>query len=563
MNWGIKQLREITLFFIMLFLSIFSKAQVSIQNPSFESNVTGQNMAPPGWTKCNGSPDIQPGFFCINKPASNGNTYIALGYGGGGSESIGQQLNVPLQAGVRYTFTIDLAAVTPLPGNIYCGGYGPNRNYFQLWAGNSPCPATELLWQSDTVEINDTTWKKHQAVFIPNNSYNYISLRIGITFFVTAGYMLIDNMSTFIYEVPWKIWFTSPSENSNQSCSFIARGKVDKNPQTLILHSSLLNMDITPSYFSADSSFEVAINYPVDLKGTDTLIVAATFSTGTYTSYDTLIVNVADFTSFSAQPFCKGVSFTYNKPILDDLITSAQLSTGDGTLISWAGNDTTFHYTYLTDINTASFTVTTASGCRDSTSKIIQSGTCPEIWFTSPMNNSEHDTCAVRFKVETDSVASAVLMKSKLLDIEEPCIKITDNSWETNFTYPFYDKTEKDSLIVRALFNSGYYAYDTLIVTINCFTDSLPDSTLRLFIPNLITPNGDGINDFFEIKNLQDKICKLEIYNRWGEKVYESEDYRNNWAADKDGIYFYHFTINQSNHGSDNRNYRGWIQVIK
>ena len=45
-------------------------------------------------------------------------------------------------------------------------------------------------------------------------------------------------------------------------------------------------------------------------------------------------------------------------------------------------------------------------------------------------------------------------------------------------------------------------------------------------IPNTFTPNGDGINDTFEIPALLQYLeFKLEIYNRWGNKVYE---YSNN-----------------------------------
>ncbi|MCS6832858.1 MAG: gliding motility-associated C-terminal domain-containing protein, partial [Flammeovirgaceae bacterium] len=46
--------------------------------------------------------------------------------------------------------------------------------------------------------------------------------------------------------------------------------------------------------------------------------------------------------------------------------------------------------------------------------------------------------------------------------------------------------------------------------------------------PNVFTPNGDGFNDFFEIPSSK-KGWKIEIYNRWGEKVYQSDDYQNNW----------------------------------
>jgi gliding motility-associated-like protein len=45
-----------------------------------------------------------------------------------------------------------------------------------------------------------------------------------------------------------------------------------------------------------------------------------------------------------------------------------------------------------------------------------------------------------------------------------------------------------------------------------------------LFIPNAISPNGDGINDFFQIFPPNDddrKVTSLQIFNRWGQVVFE------------------------------------------
>lgn len=48
-----------------------------------------------------------------------------------------------------------------------------------------------------------------------------------------------------------------------------------------------------------------------------------------------------------------------------------------------------------------------------------------------------------------------------------------------------------------------------------------------LLFPNIITPNGDGVNDVFAIKNLDPNIPNtLTIYNRWGKKVFEMENYQ-------------------------------------
>jgi gliding motility-associated-like protein len=49
------------------------------------------------------------------------------------------------------------------------------------------------------------------------------------------------------------------------------------------------------------------------------------------------------------------------------------------------------------------------------------------------------------------------------------------------------------------------------------------------FIPEVITPNGDGRNDRFVIKYLNERNATISIFNRWGNKVYEKENYDNSW----------------------------------
>ncbi|MEM9023126.1 MAG: choice-of-anchor L domain-containing protein, partial [Bacteroidota bacterium] len=48
--------------------------------------------------------------------------------------------------------------------------------------------------------------------------------------------------------------------------------------------------------------------------------------------------------------------------------------------------------------------------------------------------------------------------------------------------------------------------------------------------PNVITPNGDGVNEEFIIPGLERyPNSKLTIYNRWGSRVFHDDNYRNNW----------------------------------
>jgi uncharacterized repeat protein (TIGR01451 family)/gliding motility-associated-like protein len=84
-----------------------------------------------------------------------------------------------------------------------------------------------------------------------------------------------------------------------------------------------------------------------------------------------------------------------------------------------------------------------------------------------------------------------------------------------------------------------------------------------IFFPNVITPGGDGKNDFFVIEGLK-KFEKnnLVIFNRYGDHVFQAEDYENNWDARglNSGTYFYVMTSTDA--GGHTVIFKGWIQVI-
>ncbi|MDR0790210.1 MAG: gliding motility-associated C-terminal domain-containing protein [Bacteroidales bacterium] len=90
-----------------------------------------------------------------------------------------------------------------------------------------------------------------------------------------------------------------------------------------------------------------------------------------------------------------------------------------------------------------------------------------------------------------------------------------------------------------------YQCYDSIKRTITIVNDNL-------IFPNVVTPNGDGINDTFIIHNLINGQAfpdnELTIYNRYGRLIYFKEDLRINeqgWDPNEtntpDGTYFYHF----------------------
>lgn len=54
-----------------------------------------------------------------------------------------------------------------------------------------------------------------------------------------------------------------------------------------------------------------------------------------------------------------------------------------------------------------------------------------------------------------------------------------------------------------------------------------------LFLPTAFTPTGDGLNEGFQATGMAIKTFHMEIYNRWGERVFETDNFRGSW----DGTY--------------------------
>ncbi|HRH58134.1 MAG TPA: gliding motility-associated C-terminal domain-containing protein [Chitinophagales bacterium] len=57
----------------------------------------------------------------------------------------------------------------------------------------------------------------------------------------------------------------------------------------------------------------------------------------------------------------------------------------------------------------------------------------------------------------------------------------------------------------------------------------LPCSKENIFIPNAFSPNGDGVNDKFLVRSKSLKSMHLEIYDRWGHKVFETDNISEGW----------------------------------
>jgi len=140
---------------------------------------------------------------------------------------------------------------------------------------------------------------------------------------------------------------------------------------------------------------------------------------------------------------------------------------------------------------------------------------------------------------------------------------------EYQLTYEYNDQTNGGDMIIADLngeiilnnLSTGVYSEFLLnIGPCSEFISEYIEFETCGIIPQGISPNNDNINDSFEISWLG--ATNINIYNRYGVKLYEKADYRNEWYGDSDdghelptATYFYVISI------SDGAPITGWVYI--
>lgn len=163
-----------------------------------------------------------------------------------------------------------------------------------------------------------------------------------------------------------------------------------------------------------------------------------------------------------------------------------------------------------------------------------------------------------------------------VFSLNQNCVDKQYQVWATRENDASYDETlstyswsgpnnftsSQNSIIIT---NAQTGSYSLTITNENgCdATRTIEVERTTCFIPNVITPNNDNSNDTFDLAGFN--VAKLEIYNRWGRKVYEKNDYLDEWHGQNmnggllpDSTYYYVVKLGQ---GGDEETKTGWIYL--
>ncbi|MES2616314.1 MAG: gliding motility-associated C-terminal domain-containing protein [Bacteroidota bacterium] len=125
-------------------------------------------------------------------------------------------------------------------------------------------------------------------------------------------------------------------------------------------------------------------------------------------------------------------------------------------------------------------------------------------------------------------------------------------------TYYYFQKPEYSLVtLIASNYNVCFDTMSQLIPVLN---------KIDFYFPNVFSPDGNNINDGFGINENQHEFVKefhIEIYNRWGEKLFDSYDVKEKWEPSKSmtGIYVYKSEIRDIFNVL--HEYKGVVEIIK
>ncbi|MGZ6539424.1 MAG: gliding motility-associated C-terminal domain-containing protein [Bacteroidia bacterium] len=118
--------------------------------------------------------------------------------------------------------------------------------------------------------------------------------------------------------------------------------------------------------------------------------------------------------------------------------------------------------------------------------------------------------------------------------------------------------------------NALYYWNDYLLSDSLICKDNLAGGTssITIIVPDVFTPNNDGVNDIIDFSGLNLTESAIAIYNRWGEKVFETSQNVSIWDGKNlkgidctDGVYYY--ILQSTGITSVKYDQKGFIQLIR
>jgi gliding motility-associated-like protein len=578
---------------VILLVSISANTQNLISNGGFESYTTlptywSQSDRASGWTNVSGiytgfhaTPDYyntlsfnNPNFGNIQPNTGNGQMGILFSFLSPYEyrEYIATQLSTSLIVGQKYQLsfyvTNGLNGVFPAKSNKL----GAHFSVSPLIQNN-----IEAILVSPQVEIQNVInhtnfWQKYTYTFIADNPSNYFSFgvfRDNANTTVTGGfesYYFLDDFELIVMpqiKIQGDTVICLGESATLNAFGDITIGWADSlNPSNIISTDSTISVSpITTTTYFAFSASDTAyirvnvINPPLVNLGNDTTLcreeslnLDVSAPNANYLWQDNSVNPIFNVTQ----------SGTYSVEVTENNCSSSDtiIVNYNPLTIIYLGADTTLCQAEILELDatTSNANYIWQNNSTSSTFNVNQQGT---YWVKVTVDNcSASDTITINFKPSPifDLGLDAEMCQNDTIVLDATTSNAT-YLWQDNSTDSIFYVTKIGEYWVEVTVNECT-AIDYITINYKC------ESILE--IPNIFTPNGDGINDYFvPVKSEGIVSIQTVILNRWGNVVFETDDLLINWDGQNvnDGTYFWIIEYVDLN-GGENK-IHGFVNVVK
>ena len=243
-------------------------------------------------------------------------------------------------------------------------------------------------------------------------------------------------------------------------------------------------------------------------------------------------------------------------------------------------------------------TVTNDTICNGEQASLTASGASTYVWSNSSTSNplTANPSATTTYTVtgsdnsctgSATGIITVYLGPQAMFFVDPPDVEINEivsfidasidaSSWSWNFG----DGNTAIGLNPTHSYTSpGSYTSCLLVEDLNGCKDSIclkvnVNQLFTFYIPNSFSPNKDGFNEIFIPKgvNIDEERYLMQIYDRWGKKVFETTDLHEGWNGSINGniineettsnVFVYYFHVYENNTDIDHE-YRGAIILIK